>query len=74
MPGIILLLLFGGVGFVAIKLWQQHNRRAPIRELEERSEDLKDLSEMADLQDEVDDEAEALRERGLDIDDNTDSK
>lgn len=69
MTGLILLLVFGVAAYGAILLWQQHGRRAPIRDLEERREDLEDLAEMADLQEEIDDQAETLRERGYDVDD-----
>ena len=34
----------------------------------ERREDLKDLEEEADLKDEIEDEEDALRERGVDVD------
>ena len=67
MTGFISLLFFGGAAFVGIKLWQQHERRAPIRDLEERREDLKDLEEEADLKDEIRGEEDALRERGVDV-------
>jgi len=67
--GFILLIFFGIAAYVAIRLWQQHDRRKPIRTLEERREDLKDLAEEADLQEEIDEEATTLRDRGIDIDD-----
>lgn len=69
--GFVLLIFFGIAAYMAIRFWQQHDRRAPVRDLEERREDLRDLTELADLQDEIDDETDALRKRGVDIDHDT---
>lgn len=74
MTGFIALVFFGIAGYAGIKLWQQHERRAPIRDLEERREDLKDLEEEADLEDEITAEEDALRERGVDVDSETGNK
>lgn len=73
MTGLFILLFFAVVSFAGIKLWQQHERRAPIRDLKERREDLKDLAEEADLADEISAEEDNLRERGVDIGDATDN-
>ena len=68
MTGLLLLLFFGAAAYGAIRLWQQHQRRAPVRKLEEHREDLKDLAEQADLEEEIDEQTDALRERGVEVD------
>ena len=69
MSGFIALVFFGAAAWGAIHLWQQHNRRAKIRNLEDRREDLKDLTEQVDLEEEIETEEDVLRRRGVDLDD-----
>lgn len=69
--GFVLLIIFAFAAWGAFRLWQIYGLRAPVRDLELRREDLKDLSDEADLEDEIEEETAALRERGFDFEEET---